>query len=85
MDSVEDPFTTPGAVSPDERTLVAHARLDVVNPLDMPVADTQEMIALAEAADRRAEMFTPSVEPLDDGFTLSMPDRLRPLVAERRR
>ena len=40
---------------------------------------------LVEAADRRAEMFTPSVEPLDDGFTLSMPDRFRPLVAARRR
>ncbi len=39
---------------------------------------------LAEAASRRAEMFTPSLEPLDDGFTLSMPDRLRPLVAHRR-
>jgi RND superfamily putative drug exporter len=50
--SVEDPYATPGAVSPDGRTLVAHARLDVVNPVDMPVTDTGEMIALAEAADR---------------------------------
>jgi 8-oxo-dGTP pyrophosphatase MutT (NUDIX family) len=40
---------------------------------------------LAAAADRRVEMFTPSVEPLDDGFTLSMPDRLRPLVVGRGR
>ena len=40
---------------------------------------------LAAAADRAVEMFTPSVEPLGEGFTLSMPDRLRPLVAERRR
>lgn len=40
---------------------------------------------LAEASGRSAEMFTPTVEPLGDGFTLSMPDRLRPLVAERRR
>ncbi|WP_139979211.1 NUDIX hydrolase [Nocardioides litoris] len=39
---------------------------------------------LAEAATRSVEMFTPTVEPLGDGFTLSMPDRLRPLVAERR-
>jgi 8-oxo-dGTP pyrophosphatase MutT (NUDIX family) len=38
---------------------------------------------LAAAADRRLEMFTPSVEPLGDGFTLSLPDRLRPLVARR--
>ncbi|WP_148612282.1 NUDIX hydrolase [Nocardioides rubriscoriae] len=39
---------------------------------------------LAEAASRNAEMFTPSLEALDDGFTLSMPDRLRPLVQQRR-
>ena len=40
---------------------------------------------LAAAADRAVEMFTPSVEPLGEGHTLSMPDRLRPLVDERRR
>jgi RND superfamily putative drug exporter len=50
--SVEDPYATPGAISPDGRTLVAHARLDVVNPVDMPVPDTEAMIALADAADR---------------------------------
>ncbi len=38
---------------------------------------------LAATADRTVDMFTPSVEPLGDGFTLSMPDRLRPLVAAR--
>src|SRR3954471_21103183 len=41
--------------------------------------------AVVDAAQGRVvEMFTPEVEPLGDGFTLSMPDRLRPLVAERR-
>ena len=40
---------------------------------------------LEVAAARSVEMFTPSVEPLGDGWTLSMPDRLRPLVADRRR
>ena len=40
---------------------------------------------LAAAQGRSVEMFTPAVEPLGDGFTLSMPDRLRPLVAQRRR
>ncbi|MDN4161400.1 NUDIX hydrolase [Nocardioides abyssi] len=40
---------------------------------------------LAEAEGRTVEMFCPSVEPLGEGWTLSMPDRLRPLVAERRR
>jgi 8-oxo-dGTP pyrophosphatase MutT (NUDIX family) len=37
------------------------------------------------AASRSVEMFTPSVEPLGDAWTLSMPDRLRPLVAARHR
>jgi RND superfamily putative drug exporter len=50
--SVEDPFTTPGAISPDGRTLVAHAKLDVVNPVDVPVADSERMIKIAEDADR---------------------------------
>ena len=42
-----------------------------------------EVLAAAEA--RSVEMFTPSVESLGEGHTLSMPDRLRPIVAERRR
>jgi len=37
------------------------------------------------AASRAVAMFTPSVEPLGEGWTLSMPDRLRPLVAARHR
>lgn len=40
--------------------------------------------AVMGAADRRVEMFMPEVEPLGDGWTLSMPDDLRPLVAARR-
>ena len=40
---------------------------------------------LDAAEGRSVEMFTPSVEPLGEGFTLSMPDRLRPLVAGRHR
>ncbi len=40
---------------------------------------------LVVAASRSVEMFTPSVEPLGEAWTLSMPDRLRPLVAARRR
>ena len=39
---------------------------------------------LAAAADRRVEMFTPAVEPRGETWTLSMPERLRPLVAGRR-
>ena len=39
---------------------------------------------LAAAEDRTLEMFCPSVEPLGEGWTLSMPDRLRPILAARR-
>ncbi|MCW2798441.1 NUDIX hydrolase [Nocardioides sp.] len=42
-------------------------------------------LAVLEAAQgRTVDMFTPGVEALGDGFTLSMPDHLRPLVAARR-
>jgi len=44
----DDPFTTPGGVSADGRTLVAHLRLDVVSPADMPVDDSTRMIDIAE-------------------------------------
>jgi hypothetical protein len=40
---------------------------------------------LAAAEGRAVSMFTPAVEPLGEGWTLSLPDRLRPLLAERRR
>lgn len=39
---------------------------------------------MAASVGRTVEMFMPQVEPLGDGFTLSMPDDLRPLVAARR-
>ena len=39
---------------------------------------------LEVAASRSVSMFTPAVEPLGDAWTLSMPDRLRPLVKARR-
>jgi putative drug exporter of the RND superfamily len=48
----EDPYATPGAISPDGRTLLAHLRLDVTNPVDMPIADTERLIAAADQADR---------------------------------
>ncbi|MGH8937856.1 MAG: MMPL family transporter, partial [Actinomycetes bacterium] len=48
--SIDDPYATPGSISPDGRTLVAHARLDVVNPVDMPVVHSERMIGIAEEA-----------------------------------
>jgi putative drug exporter of the RND superfamily len=50
--SVEDPLAAPGSVSRDGTTILTHARLDVVNPPDMPVADTQRMLDIAEGASR---------------------------------
>jgi RND superfamily putative drug exporter len=51
VEAVSDPYGTPGGISPDGTIAVAQARLDVVNPVDMPVADSEELIALAEAAE----------------------------------
>jgi RND superfamily putative drug exporter len=46
------PYGLPGSVSPDGRTGQAAVRLDVPNPDAMPVADTERIIALADAVDR---------------------------------
>jgi putative drug exporter of the RND superfamily len=48
--TVEDPYAAPGNISADGRTLVAHARLDVVNPPDMPVKDSQRLLDIADSA-----------------------------------
>src|SRR3954470_572016 len=53
VEGVADPYATPGSVSRDGRTLVAHVRLDVVNPPDMPVKASHRMIDLADAASTR--------------------------------
>jgi RND superfamily putative drug exporter len=51
--SIDDPFTTPGSVSPDGTTILTHARLDVVNPPDMPVEDTDDMLQVADRASQQ--------------------------------
>ena len=50
--SVEDPYANPTAIAPDGRTLVAQLRYDVTNFVDVPVEDTEAMIALAEESER---------------------------------
>ncbi len=55
-----------------------------LNSLEVGTFELPEDV-LAAAASRSVQMFTPSVEPLEDGFTLSLPDRLRALLAERTR
>src|SRR3954447_10142935 len=44
VESVDAPYAAPGSIAADGRTLVANARLDVVNPPDMPVEDSQRML-----------------------------------------
>jgi RND superfamily putative drug exporter len=50
--SIEDPYSTNGAITPDGRTLLARVYLDVINPNDMPKEDTRQMLAAAKAAER---------------------------------
>jgi hypothetical protein len=35
--AVEDPYTAPGGMAPDGRTLLANLYLDIIEPQDMPV------------------------------------------------
>ena len=48
---VEDPYAADTAVSPDGRTLVARVYLDVANANDMPVEDTERLLAAADEAE----------------------------------
>ncbi len=48
--STTDPYTLPGSIAPDGRTLLATLHLDVVNPADMPVTDTQKLLSLARSS-----------------------------------
>jgi RND superfamily putative drug exporter len=50
---VADPYATENAVSPDRRTLVARVYLDVANPNDMPVEDTERLLDAAAGAERQ--------------------------------
>jgi putative drug exporter of the RND superfamily len=50
--AVEDPYTTPGDISQDGKTLVSRLKLDVANPGDMPVADSKKLLEAAQAAER---------------------------------
>jgi RND superfamily putative drug exporter len=50
--TVDDPYTTPGGISEDGHTLLAHLNLDVVNPVDMPISDTEQLLDAAADAER---------------------------------
>ncbi len=61
--------------------------LAMLPPTFLTCLDVAQHRGVAEVLEtshsRLLEMFTPEVEPLGDGYTLSMPDRLRSLVAHR--
>ncbi|SDS64202.1 MMPL family transporter [Jiangella sp. DSM 45060] len=50
--AVDDPYTAPGGLAPDGRTLTARLNLGVDAPENMPVEDTERLLAAAEAAER---------------------------------
>jgi MMPL family len=50
--AVDDPYTTPGDISQDGKTLVSHLKLDIANPVDMPITDSKKLLGAAQAAER---------------------------------
>ncbi|QTE29248.1 MMPL family transporter [Pengzhenrongella sicca] len=64
--SVDDPFAAPGGLAADGRTVLTHARLDVVDPTDMPLADTERLLEIAAAAE------TPDLEVALGGATIQL-------------
>ena len=50
VEAVSDPFEDQAGISQDGTTLVAHLRLDVENPVDMPREDSEQMLEIAEDA-----------------------------------
>jgi putative drug exporter of the RND superfamily len=45
-----DPYTEPGSISADGRTALTELHLDIVNPIDQPIANSKSMLAMAKAA-----------------------------------
>ena len=76
----------PARIAADEADAGALAMMPPTYLTSMEVGTYADVAAvLSASADRTISMFTPAVEPLGDGWTLSMPDRLRPLLATRPR
>lgn len=75
----------PARVAADQADAGELAMMPPTYLTSMEVGTYADPAAVLEAArERSVQMFTPTVEPLGDGWTLSLPDRLRPLVSERR-
>jgi RND superfamily putative drug exporter len=52
VEAVSDPFEDLAGISQDGTTLVAHLRLDVENPVDMPREDSEQMLDIVDDASR---------------------------------
>jgi RND superfamily putative drug exporter len=63
---IEDPYATPGGIAPDGQTLLGSIVLDVTNPVDMPIEDTERLLAAAEAAER------PGLDVALGGFAIQL-------------
>jgi len=75
----------PAAQAADDADAGALAMLPPTYLTCLEVGEHRSAAAVVEAAaGRTVDMFMPTVEPLGDGWALSMPDELRPLVAARR-
>ena len=75
----------PARVAADQADAGELAMMPPTYLTSMEVGTYDDPAAVLEAArERSVQMFTPTVEALGDGWTLSLPDRLRPLVSERR-
>jgi RND superfamily putative drug exporter len=62
---VANPYTTPGSISADGHTLVAHGRLDVVNPNDMPKTDASHLLSIASKASTGGVTFSLSGQSIE--------------------
>ena len=63
---IEDPYNTPGGIAPDGRTLLGSVVLDMTNPVDMPIEDTERLLAAADAAER------PGLDVALGGFAIQL-------------
>jgi putative drug exporter of the RND superfamily len=67
---VANPYATAGSIAPDGHTLVATARLDVVNPNDMPKSASKHLLSLADKASTDGVQFSlggQSIEQAEQG------------------
>ncbi|WP_408897833.1 NUDIX hydrolase [Nocardioides sp. R1-1] len=71
------------AVAQTERGEMAMLPPTYLTCMEIAAVGTVEDV-IATSAGRSVEMFMPEVVPLGDGFTLSVPEPLRPLLAARR-